>query len=425
MLRLLALALALAVCVALGLPAFAQQAPPPTPPQSNLPHDAALNPAIPTLFVVGDSTARNSADLGWADHFAQFFDTSRINVANRAIAGRSARSYIDEGHWAATLAEMKPGDYLLLQMGHNDGGDLGGAKPRGDLKGIGDETADVAQTTGPFAGKIETIHTFGWYLRKMIDDAKAKGVHPILLTPTVRNIWKAPDGSPCGAPNQPACPAGSHIERDFGYNDFVRQVAAQEHIPILELGNIEADRLEALGPEKTAPLFPKDHTHTSATGAFWIADDVAQAIRKANLPLSGYLSKNPPVFVDMMSSMAADGSEDRTHERFVADRPQMESFAQQVLTDAQRGHRPVNRQAFVTRPLPRGIATVSVEDNVVIWPGGQPHFVLFTTFAGILNSFAGYVYSDSDKAPPKAAFTGEAFEVMRIAPHWYWWSSRN
>jgi lysophospholipase L1-like esterase len=282
--------LALTVLFAFSTRIFAQQAPPPTPPQRNLPHEAPLNPALPTVFIVGDSTARNSADLGWGDHFAPFFDTSRINVANRAIAGRSARSYIDEGHWAATLAEMKPGDYLLLQMGHNDGGDLGGAKPRGDLKGVGDDTQDVAQTTGPYAGKVETIHTFGWYLRKMIDDAKAKGVHPILLTPTIRNIWTAPDGSPCGAATQPACPPGAHIKRNLGsYDDWDRKVAAQEHIPVLELGTVEADRLEALGPEKTAPLFPKDHTHTSPEGADLVAQCVATAIRTSDPALAAYL----------------------------------------------------------------------------------------------------------------------------------------
>jgi lysophospholipase L1-like esterase len=286
--------LALSVSFALCLPGLTQQAPPPTPPQTNIPRIAPLNPALPTVFIVGDSTARNSSDLGWGDHFAQFFDTSRINVANRAIAGRSARSYIDEGHWATTLAEMKSGDFLLLQMGHNDGGDLGGAKPRGDLKGIGDDTQDVAQTTGPYAGKVETIHTFGWYLRKMIDDAKAKGVHPILLTPTIRNIWKAPDGSPCGAATQATCPAGAHIERNMGsYNDWVRQVAAQEQIPVLELGNIEADKLEALGPEKTAPLFPRDHTHTSPEGADLVAGCVATTIRSSDNSLSSYLKPLP------------------------------------------------------------------------------------------------------------------------------------
>ena len=274
MLRLTTLALTLST---LCFPVLAQEAPPATPPQTSVPHNAPLNPALPTVFIVGDSTARNSADLGWGDHFAQFFDTSRINVANRAIAGRSARSYIDESHWATTLAEMKSGDYLLLQMGHNDGGDLGGAKPRGDLKGIGDDTQDVAQTTGPYAGRIETIHTFGWYLRKMVDEAKAKGVHPILLTPTIRNIWATdPDGK-------------QHIEHDMGYNDWVRQVAAQENIPVLELGNIEANRLEALGPNKTAPLFPKDHTHTSPEGANLVAETVAAVIRSSNDSLARYL----------------------------------------------------------------------------------------------------------------------------------------
>jgi lysophospholipase L1-like esterase len=127
------------------------------------------------------------------------------------------------------------------------------------------------------SGKIETIHTFGWYLRKMIDDAKAKGVHPILLTPTIRNIWTTvPDGKP-------------HIEHDMGCNDWVRQTAAQEQIPVLELEEVEANRLEALGPEKSAPLFPKDHTHTSAEGADLVAQCVAITIRTSNDPLSHYL----------------------------------------------------------------------------------------------------------------------------------------
>ncbi|HKV47140.1 MAG TPA: hypothetical protein VJN69_03545 [Candidatus Acidoferrales bacterium] len=84
--------------------------PPPTPPQTSAAPAAALNPALPTIFIVGDSTAKNQADLGWGDHLAHYFDTSRINVANRAIAGRSSRSYIREGAWDRVLAEMKPGD---------------------------------------------------------------------------------------------------------------------------------------------------------------------------------------------------------------------------------------------------------------------------------------------------------------------------
>ncbi len=252
-------------------------APPDAPPQVNTPTDQPLNPKLPTVFIAGDSTARNGADLGWGDHLAQFLDTSRINVANRARAGRSSRTYINEGLWTKTLSEMKPGDFLLLQMGHNDGGDLGGAKPRGTLKGVGEETQDVPQTTGPLAGQTETVHTFGWYLRKMIDEAKAKGVQPMLLTVTVRNIWTpGPDGRP-------------QIERDMGYDGFVRQVAEQEHIPVLDMASLEADRLQQSGPDKTAVLFPKDHTHTSAQGADLNARDVATAIRTSHLPLAAYV----------------------------------------------------------------------------------------------------------------------------------------
>ena len=259
------------------IPVGDQAAPPATPSQSNLPADAPLNPALPTLFIVGDSTARNSADLGWGDHFAPSFDTNRINVANRARAGRSARSYIDEGLWAKTLAEMKPGDFLLLQMGHNDGGDLGGPKPRGDLKGVGDETQAVPQTTGPFAGRTETIHTFGWYLREMIDEAKAKGVHIILLTDTIRNIWTpGPDGKP-------------HVEPDMGYDGWIREVAEQEHVPVAELGRVEAGVLEDLGPQKTAALFSLDHTHTSAAGAELVARAVVTAIQESGNSLNQYL----------------------------------------------------------------------------------------------------------------------------------------
>ena len=269
--------LVLPAVLALGFGSLApaQQSVPATPdapPQTNLPTDTPLNPKLPTVFIVGDSTARNGANLGWGDHFAPLFDTSRVNVANRAVAGRSSRTYINEGRWTKVLSEMKPGDFLLLQMGHNDGGDLGGAKPRGTLKGIGDETKDVPQTTGPLTGQVETVHTYGWYMRKMIDEAKAKGVQPMILTLTIRNIWK--DG---------------HIERDMGYTAVIHQIADQEHIPVIDMATLEADRLEALGQEKTALLFPIDHTHTSPEGAEKNAQSVADALRASHVSLGGYL----------------------------------------------------------------------------------------------------------------------------------------
>jgi lysophospholipase L1-like esterase len=247
----------------------------PTPAQTTVAAQTTLNPALPTVFVVGDSTARNQADLGWGDHFAHYFDTSRINVANRAIAGRSSRTFIREGAWDRVLAEMKAGDYVLLQMGHNDGGDLDGAKPRGSLKGLGEETKDVTLLDGA----VETVHTYGWYIRKYIADTRAKHATPILLSLTIRNIWK--DGSD-GKP---------HIERDMGYDAELRQIAADQNVAYVDMGTIEADRLEADGPEKTAPLFPKDHTHTSAEGAERNAESVVLALRQAHSPLVDFLAR--------------------------------------------------------------------------------------------------------------------------------------
>jgi len=275
-----ALAIAAAVSQAqLSLP----NTPLPAPEQVTVAPSLPLNPALPTLFIVGDSTARNQADLGWGDHLAAHFDTARLNVANRAIAGRSTRTYIKEGAWDKVLAQIKPGDYVLLQLGHNDGGNLDGAKPRGTLKGLGNETKDVTLPDG----SVETVHSYGWYLSKFIADTRSHHATPVLLSLTVRNIWTiGPEGKP-------------HIERDMGYDGLLRQISAVQQVNFVDMSNEEADRLEEMGPAKAALLFPKDHTHTSAEGAELNASSVIQALRNAHSPLVMYLSSTitTPVLV--------------------------------------------------------------------------------------------------------------------------------
>ena len=229
----------------------------PVPEQTNVPQNLPLNPSLPTIFVVGDSTARNKADLGWGDHFAHYFDTTKVNVANRAIAGRSARSYMNEGAWDNVLAELKPGDYVLLQWGHNDGGGTltPEFKGRGEGKGVGDESAEIPITTpftrGPLAGKTtETIHTYGWYNRKYIADIRAKGANPILLTVTIRDIWSpGPDGK-------------LHIEHDMGYRDFDMQIAASEHVPLVDMATRRRRQIRDARPRHHPPPFPhRPHPH--------------------------------------------------------------------------------------------------------------------------------------------------------------------
>jgi rhamnogalacturonan acetylesterase len=161
--RLIIVALAI---VALGQPAVAQEVE--TPPSASR---LVVNPQLPTLFVIGDSTANNNANggLGWADPFVNYFDTSKLNVVNRARAGRSSRTFITEGLWDKVLNDMKTGDFVLIQFGHNDGGPLDTERARGSLPGTGEETKEITTASGA----KEVVHTYGWYLRKFIVEAKA------------------------------------------------------------------------------------------------------------------------------------------------------------------------------------------------------------------------------------------------------------
>src|SRR6267154_1489262 len=90
------------------------------------------------------------------------------------------------GDWSSDVcsSDLKPGDFVLIQFGHNDGGPLNTDRARGSLPGIGDETREVVMPDG----KSEVVHTYGYYLRKFVDDTRARRATPILLSLTVRNI---------------------------------------------------------------------------------------------------------------------------------------------------------------------------------------------------------------------------------------------
>ena len=233
-----------------------EMAPLPTPPIQR-----PADPKLPTLFVVGDSTANNNANggKGWGDPFVAFFDTSKLNVLNRARAGRSSRTFLTEGLWDRVLQDLKAGDFVLIQFGHNDGGPLDTGRARGSLPGLGEETKEVTKPDGT----KEVVHTFGWYNRKLIADVKAKGATPIILSLTVRNIWK--DGK---------------VERGSGkFREWAEELARAEGVRFVDVTSIVADRYEALGEEKVKPLFGPDHTHTSPAGAEFNAAAVVAGLK--------------------------------------------------------------------------------------------------------------------------------------------------
>jgi rhamnogalacturonan acetylesterase len=227
-------------------------------------------PGMPTLFVIGDSTANLPTRQGWGDPFADYFDPGKITVLNRARGGRSARTFFDEGLWKRVLEELKPGDYVLIQFGHNDGG----IQPTGraDLPGTGDETK---QSTIP-DGKTELVHTFGWYIRRFVQDAEAKGAHPIVLSITVRDAWR-----------------NGKVERGLSGGQFGRwsqEVAEAEGVPFVDVTNIVADTYEKMGPQRVRPLFTANATHTTPAGADLTASLIVAGLKGIRSPLVELLS---------------------------------------------------------------------------------------------------------------------------------------
>jgi len=225
------------------------------------------NPSLPTLFLVGDSTVRNghgdgaSGQWGWGEPLVDFFDTAKINVVNRAIGGRSSRTYITEGHWDDTLALMKTGDVVLFQFGHNDSGPLDDtARARGTLPGVGDETQEIEN---PILRRHETVHTYGWYMRKYVADTIAKGATPIVCSPIPRKIWKD----------------GKVVRNAQDYGGWARQVATQQHVSFIDLNEIIARRYDAVGEARVEALFADPHTHTSRTGAELNAECVVAGLK--------------------------------------------------------------------------------------------------------------------------------------------------
>ena len=226
---------------------------------------------LPTVYVIGDSTASNVNHRGWADPFADYFDSSRIHVVNRARAGRSSRTFVTEGLWANVLADLKPGDFVLIQFGHNDGSAPDKDRARGSLPGLGEESQEFTLPNG----KQETVYTFGHYMRQFIAETKAKGATPIVLSLTVRNIWTGPS-----------------VERGSGrFSQWSAEIAKTAGVTFLDVTNAIADAYERMGPEKVKAFFPEDHTHTTPEGADLNASLVVAALKGIpHHPLVGFLS---------------------------------------------------------------------------------------------------------------------------------------
>ncbi|MCA9240600.1 MAG: rhamnogalacturonan acetylesterase [Planctomycetales bacterium] len=261
----------------------------------------SLQPKRPaTLFLIGDSTVKNGSgqgdrgQWGWGQVLQQLFDHDRLRVENRALGGRSSRTYLTEGLWQKTLERIQPGDFVLMQFGHNDGGQMFESdRPRASLKGNGDETREgvVAAT-----GKHEVVYSYGWYLRRYVAESKAKGATPIVLSLVPRDIWKD----------------GRIVRAEEDYGNWAREAAQQAGAAFVDLNQIVADRYERDGQPKVHEEYftPADHTHTSRIGAEVNANCVAQGMRSLdNCDLAQFLlpPRDTAVRIDFGPAPAEEG----------------------------------------------------------------------------------------------------------------------
>jgi rhamnogalacturonan acetylesterase len=244
---------------------------------------AALTDKRPTLFIIGDSTVKNGKGKGdgnlwgWGSFLDRYFDTTKVAVRNYALGGRSSRTFITEGHWDAVLSQLKPGDYVIMQFGHNDGGALDDtARARGTLKGTGEETKDIYN---PILKKAETVHTYGWYMRKYVTDAKAKGAIAIICSPIPRDNFAD----------------GKVARSSSDYGMWAKDIATETGAYFIRLNELIADQYDQLGADKVKEFFPGDHTHTNEAGAWLNADAVVMGLKELdNIKLKSWLLPNPP-----------------------------------------------------------------------------------------------------------------------------------
>ena len=229
---------------------------------------------LPTLWLIGDSTVRNGStgdngpdgQWGWGAPITAYFDLDGINVVNRALGGTSSRSFYRD-LWPEMRPMIQKGDIVMMQFGANDNG---GARGKGGLRGAGEET----EMNGD-----EVVHTFGWYLRRYVDDTRARGATPIICSLTPRKGWTESGG----------------FVRGGGHAEWAQQVATETQAAFVPLNEIIGARYEELGKRKVDRLYvpsPKENLHSGWEGAVVNAECVIAGLKALpGDPLGKFYSK--------------------------------------------------------------------------------------------------------------------------------------
>ncbi len=223
----------------------------------------------PRVFLVGDSTMADkpptgNPERGWGQALPLFFREG-IRIENHARNGRSTKSFLREGRWDTVCARLRPGDYVLVQFGHND-------SKKEDSTRFADAHTDYRTN-----------------LIRYVRDARRIGAHPVLLTPVARRRFDT---------------TGTYYDAHGDYPAVVREVGVSEQVPVIDLNASSGTLLASLGktasedlylrvPPATYSAHPKgkgDDTHFRWRGAYAMAGLVADGIRALHLPLAGFLT---------------------------------------------------------------------------------------------------------------------------------------
>jgi lysophospholipase L1-like esterase len=216
-----------------------------------------------TVYLIGDSTMANKQvkaypETGWGMPFYAFFDKT-VTVDNRAQNGRSTKTFFAEKLWQPVEKNLKEGDYVLVQFGHND----------------------EVPTKGSYTPEAD----FKANLIRFITESRNKKAIPVLITPVARRKFDA---------------GGKIQETHAVYAEIVRKTAAEQHTPLIDLDKESQDLIQKFGPEDSKMLFnyltpgenpnypdgKQDDTHFSELGARKIAEIVLADIKSLNLELA-------------------------------------------------------------------------------------------------------------------------------------------
>lgn len=243
--------------------------PTPTEPTPTEPTPSEPEPSGPlTLYLAGDSivqtyaeTASDRDQAGWGQMLHEFFD-AEVTVENRAIGGRTARRFIDEGRLDAVVAELEPGDYLLVQFGTNDGN-------RTATYTIGDQVI-------PYF--LDPATDFRTYLQRYIDAARGRGANPVFVTPTPRNSAYCTGGNGTGA-----------------HAAAMAALGQEQGVPVVDLNASTVAYLREICPAPTPENFfllradgTVDGTHFQERGARILAGFVADGLSATGAPFAAH-----------------------------------------------------------------------------------------------------------------------------------------